>query len=324
MRTLRRPLCTALVAPLIVALVAGCSPSEDDRPDPAASRTAQEAASAAPDTGGPGGGVAPGESGDVPLDDRPFRLHVPAGYDAATAVPLLLLLHGYSSDSGEAEGYFRIVAASDERGFLVALPEGTADRRGRQFWDATDACCNFAGSPVDDSAYLAQVIDTVSAQYAVDPARVWVVGHSNGGFMAYRMACDHAELVTAVVSLAGAMTADAAACSPSRGVSVLQIHGTADQVIGFDGGANGPYGYPGAAESVAAWARLDGCTDQPETAGPLDLAVEPAGPETAVAAYTCGDGSRVELWTIDGGGHVPAPTDGFTPAVLDFLESTAA
>jgi pimeloyl-ACP methyl ester carboxylesterase len=81
---------------------------------------------------------------------------------------------------------------------------GQQDRRGHRFWSATDACCNLDGLAVDDVAYLRAVIRDVSARHAVDPRRVFIVGHSNGGFMAHRMACEASDLVAAVVSLAGA------------------------------------------------------------------------------------------------------------------------
>src|SRR5690606_30047136 len=138
--------------------------------------------------------------------------------------------------------------------------------------------------------------------------RVALVGHSNGGFMAYRAACDHADLVRLVVSVAGAMAADDAACAPERPVSVVQAHGTADPVVSFDGGNLADVGlpegaaYPSAADSVAAWARLDRCDDEPVAAGTLDLDVGLPGAETSVAAYSgCAGDVRVELWTIDGG-----------------------
>lgn len=72
------------------------------------------------------------------------------------------------------------------------------------FWNATNSCCDLFHSGVDDSAYIASIIADVKSTVAVDPKRIFVVGHSNGGFMAYRMACNHAGDIAAIVSLAGA------------------------------------------------------------------------------------------------------------------------
>jgi polyhydroxybutyrate depolymerase len=260
-------------------------------------------------------------TGDVELelDGRPFRLHVPS--TTPDKAPLVVLLHGYTSSAEEQENYFQLMAESDRRGFLYATPEGTTDQRGDRFWNATPACCDFYGTGVDDSAYLERLIDTVAAKHPVDPARVYFVGHSNGGFMALRMACDHADRVTAVVSLAGAATADPAACKPARPVSVLQIHGTSDRTVLYEGGpSNRPY--PSAEGTVALWRGLDGCAERADTsAPPIDLDSTLSGAETTVRAWHegCGGGTRAELWSIKDGGHIPALTETFATAVVDFL-----
>jgi polyhydroxybutyrate depolymerase len=262
-------------------------------------------------------------SPDVTLDvdGRPLHLHVPGGYDAAAKAPLVVLLHGYTSSGAEQEDYFQLTAESDRRGFLYATPDGTVDRENNRFWNATPACCDFYGTGVDDSRYLRRLLDTVAAKYPVDPARVYFVGHSNGGFMALRMACEHADRVTAVVSLAGAATADPAACRPVRPVSVLQIHGTSDRTIHYEG-ASSPRPYPSAKGTVDMWRALDGCADKPDTsAPPIDLESVLDGPETTVTAYHegCRAGTRAELWSMRDASHIPALTPAFATAVVDFL-----
>jgi polyhydroxybutyrate depolymerase len=255
------------------------------------------------------------------LDGRPFRLHVPAGYDEATEAPLVVLLHGYTSNGTEADDYFQLTGESDRRGFLYAVPEGTVNQEKHRFWNATPACCDFDRSGVDDSGYLRRLVDTVAGRYPVDPARVYFVGHSNGGFMALRMACDHADRVTAAVSLAGAATADAAQCKPKRPVSVLQIHGTSDRTILYEGGPS-TRPYPSAAGTVELWRDLNGCADRADTsAPPLDLESVLDGPETTVTSYHegCGAGTRAELWSIQDGSHAPALTERFGTSLVDFL-----
>ena len=230
----------------------------------------------------------------------------------------MVLLHGYTSSAAEQESYFKLGVEAQRRGFLYAMPDGTAESDGDRFWDATDACCNFQGDAVDDSAYLSALIEQVKGTYAVDERRVYLVGHSNGGYMAYRMACDHADQLTAVVSLAGATWRDPARCAPGRPVSVLQIHGTADEVVSFTGGAR----YPGATETVAAWRALDGCApSKPPRCRPWIWWPTSMAPETTVTAHAdgCRDGSRVELWTIQAGSHVPHLSESFAGAVVDFL-----
>ncbi len=269
----------------------------------------------------------PGPTVTINLGDRPFKLHVPRRYNRATKMPLVVLLHGYTSSAAMAEGYFKLTAESERRGFLYAMPDGTKDPRGNQFWNATEACCDFSRTGVDDSGYLLRLLDTVKSLYSVDPSRVYFIGHSNGGFMAYRMACEHATEITAIVSLAGAAANDPARCTPARPVSILQIHGTADRTILFEGGTNDGQPYPSAAATISLWRRLDGCADRATaSAPPVDLESELPGPETTVTTYLtdCRDGTRVELWSIPSGGHVPTLTANFTPAVIDFLLARAA
>jgi polyhydroxybutyrate depolymerase len=264
----------------------------------------------------------PGSTVTIDLDDRPFRLHLPRSYDAATKMPLIVLLHGYTSDAAEAESYFKLTAESDRRGFLYAMPDGTQDARGEQFWNATDACCDFYRSGVDDSGYLRRLFEAVTSSYPVDPGRIYVIGHSNGGFMAYRLACEHPSVIAAIVSFAGAAPHDPAQCTPDRPVNVLHIHGTADSTIRWDGGANAGRPYPSVAATLDLWRRLNGCAERAGTAAaPMDLDSALPGVETTVTTYqtNCRENTRVELWSIAGGEHVPAFTTGFAPAVIDFL-----
>lgn len=268
---------------------------------------------------------APGASADewvtVPLGDRPSQLYVPTSY--ASGGTLVVGLHGYTSRAEQLEAYLRIVAQARSRGFLYAAPEGTPDAGGRQFWNATDACCNFDGSDVDDSAYLSELIDTVRQTYGV--GRVVVIGHSNGGFMAYRMACEHADQISAIASLAGVEWSDASRCTPSAPVSILQIHGTADTSIRYAGGSvPGGAQYPGAEETVARWVARESCDTAAATGATMDLDGSADGPETTPTSYSCPAGVRVALWRMQDSPHVPALTDAFTPAVLDFLLAAPA
>ncbi|MGN9915271.1 alpha/beta hydrolase family esterase [Micromonospora palomenae] len=264
----------------------------------------------------------PGTTGAVDLDSRPFQLHVPVGYDPARKVPLVVLLHGYGSSGVQQERYFNLTPESDRRGFLYAIPDGTTDRDGMRFWNATEACCDAHRSGVDDVAYLERLLDTVEAAYSVDTARVYLVGHSNGGFMGYRMACERSMRVTAIVSLAGAADDDTSLCTPQRPVSVLQIHGTADATIKFGGGTRDGHRYPSVDTTLATWRRINSCSAEADTSAPrLDLEPRLRGAETGVTTYSvgCREATRVELWDIRGGGHLPTLNAIFAPAVTDFL-----
>lgn len=215
---------------------------------------------------------------------------------------------------------FRPVA--DSRGFLLVAPDGTMDPSGRRFWNATDACCDLVGTGVDDETYLVSIIESVKASYSVDPKRIYFVGHSNGGFMSYRMACRRADLVAGIANLAGAMFLDKTECSPSRPVTVLHIHGTNDGTINYNGGYTVGE-YPGALVSARHWVAANGCSPTgDELSERLDLVAdgELPGNDTVVTSWSgCGGGSAVQLWTIMNGKHTPNLADDFTAQVADFL-----
>ncbi|RYE89723.1 MAG: hypothetical protein EOO75_11345, partial [Myxococcales bacterium] len=219
------------------------------------------------------------------------------------------------------ESYLQLTPVAAQKGILYAHPAGTLNAQLQPFWNATDACCDFFKSQVDDVAYLSGLIDEIKGRYAVDPKRVFLVGHSNGGFMAHRMACERADLVTGIVSLAGATFADPGACQPGAPVSVVQVHGTSDETVLYGGGLFFGVSYPGAVTTASRWAALDGCTLGATTAATLDLDAALPGSETAVrrAGPACAAQSAVELWTIQGGVHSPAVSGTLAGAAVDFL-----
>ncbi|HUC32075.1 MAG TPA: alpha/beta fold hydrolase [Ilumatobacteraceae bacterium] len=271
-------------------------------------------------------GDEPSTSSSATVDPaRPFTLFTPSTYRDGSPMPLVILLHGLG-ETGLIEEYFwRLEPLAESRGFLYVHPNGSLHPAGDRFWNATDACCGF-GSTVDDVAYLMSIIDEVSATRDVDPDSVFVMGHSNGGFMSYRMACDAADRVAAIVSLAGATWNDPAKCDPSQPVSVLQIHGTADVAVTYDGARIDDGAYPGAVSTVATWAGYDGCDGTPVATGEtLDLEPALPGDETSVTTFDdCPTGVAVVLWTLDGGSHTPANRfdDGSRPMsdlVIDWL-----
>ncbi|MCY4507261.1 MAG: alpha/beta fold hydrolase, partial [Acidobacteria bacterium] len=203
-----------------------------------------------------GPGAASAQTVDAGRGELP--VHVPSGYDAAAPAPLIVLLHGYTSSGEGQDSYMQVSALKDAYGFIMVAPDGTREDGGNRprFWNASDACCNFRGSTVDDVAYLAGLIDAVKAEYAVDDKRVYLFGHSNGGFMSYRMAYEHPEAIAAIASLAGA---DQSLPAPAEPVHVLQIHGTADTAIPYESGSFRERELPGARESVESWAAHNGC-----------------------------------------------------------------
>ena len=256
------------------------------------------------------------------------------GTSKGSPAPLLVLLHGHGSDAAAVDDYFHLQPVLDERGVLYVVPNGTRDSAGDRFWNATDGCCDFYHSGVDDSGYLQDVIHQAQDRYSVDPRRIFVVGHSNGGFMAYRMACDHSDTVAAIVSVAGAMYDDARKCPAAQPVSVLQVHGSRDRCRPLPGRDDQRHQGAERQDDGARLGDLRRCALAPAGAGRLDVATDAdantppgssplPGAETRVLTFHqhCKAGSEVQLWTVEGAGHVPAFAAGFARDLVDFLLS---
>jgi polyhydroxybutyrate depolymerase len=211
---------------------------------------------------------------------------------------------------------------SDLYGFIMVAPDGTPSRANNNplFWNASSACCNFDALELDDSTYLANLIDEIKSGYRIDPKRVYIIGHSNGAFMAHRMAHDHSAGIAAIASLAGAdQTVERP--TPSDPVHVLQIHGDADEAIAYNGGEINGVAYPSAKQSAERWAERNGCATTGIDAGTLDLDRSVAGMESTVTRYTsgCKPGGSAELWTIGDGAHIPELSQHFTQLVVEWL-----
>lgn len=256
--------------------------------------------------------------------DRPVELRVPPDY-AGEDAPLILVLHGYGVNGAVQYAYTRFDNLVQREGVLVLAPDGTEDATGNLYWNAEHPGCDIgAGSArPDDIGYLIGLLDEVAAAYNVDPDRVFVFGHSNGGFMAHRLACEHADRIAAIISMAGAPAIEPADCAPAQPVSVLQIHGDADTTVLYGGGdqiIGAACAYPGAVETVSRWAGHNGCTGALTDSGErLDLELSLTGDETIVERFDGCAPAAAELWTIPGGGHIPTfPNDVYQP-MWEFL-----
>lgn len=222
---------------------------------------------------------------------RTYRLFVPASVDRAA--PLVLMLHdagGTAQTIAQATQFDRR-AATD--GFSVAYPESLSGT-----WNGGFCCGSAPAQGVDDVGFLERLLDELSVHPRIDPARVYVAGVSNGAVMAYRLACERAERIAGIASVAGAMTFEA--CRPAEAVSVLEIHGTADPVVPYNGGelpsfTNATRPVPSAQQLVERWAAFNSC--------PGDPATRREGPVTTTTWGHCRDGAVVRLLSIEGAGH---------------------
>jgi len=250
---------------------------------------------------------------------RTYVLHLPPGPPAG----LVLNLHGAGMNGGQQAALTDYNSVADRYGFVVAYPDGIdstwADGRGASLPDRQG---------VDDVGFLSTMINQLSRAYGIPPGRVFVTGMSAGGFMANRLACERADLVTAIAPVSGTL-GSGFPCAPSRPVSVMAVHGTADPVVPFDGGAMNGRG--GASDIVSApalaerWRAIDGCP------GPLVADAAGSGEVQQMTAAGCAGNTEVTLVRINGGGHtwpagrfaLPVDVVGPTSFAIDASAATA-
>jgi polyhydroxybutyrate depolymerase len=164
---------------------------------------------------------------------RSYQVYVPAAYTPGSPVPVVLNLHGYGSNNTQQMSYGTFSAIADTANFLVLAPQGSADGGGTAHWNAN------WGTGVDDIGFINALLDTISNNYSVNQDRVYSTGMSNGGFMSLTLAGQLDSRIAAVASVTGTMSIlQIPANTVTRPVPVMQIHGTNDPTVAYNGDAN--------------------------------------------------------------------------------------
>ncbi len=245
--------------------------------------------------------------------NRPVTVHLPN--QISGPAPLLILLHSASTSGSHLEKYMGIAPLAKKAGVIYTAPDGTLNSVGKRFWNASKSCCNRFKQEVDDVAYINSLIDEISAKQPVDPKRIYLIGHSNGAFMSFTFACK-TNKVAAIVAIAGAMD-DAADCTPSTPLSLLNIHGTADKTIKVAGGVMNDFAYTSAKTTVKKIADASRCVDPVKVKKDFEPTIK--GQETTIFDYTCGTPTQLQYWEIKEGAHRPNLPSDFAQQVMEFL-----
>jgi len=167
--------------------------------------------------------------------NRSYQIYVPATYSVTEPIPLVFNLHGGAST---ATGYLNSIGdmrpIADTANFIIIYPQATTDSSGNPTWHLGGE--NSKSTSVDDVGFVSHIIDEVSSIYSVDLERVYVTGFSNGGYLAYEIACLLSNRIAGIGSVAGHMFIDTYNyCDPSHPTPVINIHGTEDFYDGIAG-----------------------------------------------------------------------------------------
>jgi poly(3-hydroxybutyrate) depolymerase len=247
----------------------------------------------------PAAALEPGDYTDRTLQwagvARTYDLHVPPGYDGETPIPLVLDLHGLSSNGAAQQGISGMRFLADPEGFVIVWPNGLDSS-----WNGGWCCGDAAGNEVDDVGFLRALAEQLAQELAIDRRRIYVTGLSNGGIMTQRLACEAADVFAAAAPVAfpiGLIPIES--CDPVRPMPVLTFQGPHDVLVPYEGG--GPF--PSAAASWAHWRAQGECGD-----GEPEIAETTGGSDCKIDTSCAGD-AEVGLCTVNSmetivGGHI--------------------
>lgn len=162
--------------------------------------------------------------------DRVYFYYVPTDYTASQSLPLLVVLHGLTQTGGGVMDITNFNAIAEQEKFIVVYPSGLNNA-----WNAN---MNVSVSSADDKGFLEQLIAYFEQNFNTNPTKKYLCGFSNGAFMSHKMACESTLCFAGIASVSGTMSDTVYSnCNPSNLTSVLHIHGTADAVVPYNGGA---------------------------------------------------------------------------------------
>jgi polyhydroxybutyrate depolymerase len=233
---------------------------------------------------------------------RWLLLHIPAHYRSTLGYPLILSFHGHGSNAEAQERLSGFSQLADQAGFIVAYPQGVRGADGKAGWNTGP--WNYPHS--NDLAFTAAALSSIQGQLCVNLRRIYATGFSNGGGMTMVLACTMAATFAAIAIVSGGIHPVAGGCHPVRAVSLLEIHGTADQIVTYNGNALNDH-EPPVQQTLSTWAELDGCTHQPVISSPLvQVLIE--------RWQDCRDGTAVLHYRLAGGVHT-WPRSGIAPRI---------
>jgi polyhydroxybutyrate depolymerase len=236
--------------------------------------------------------------------ERTYLVHAPPKFDGAKPAPVVLIFHGGASNAEQMVRFCGLNDKADEAGFIAIYPNGTGRLAHALTWNGGNCCGYAAANNIDDVAFVRAILDDLQSSIKIDAKRVYATGMSNGAIFCYRLASELSDRIAAIAPVSGTMGAEA--CHPTRPVSVMHFHGTADEFLPI-GGGRGTKSLSGTdfisvEHSIRAWIKADGCPEEPAITNLPDK--EHDGTTATRKTFGSGkDGAEVVLFVIEGGGH---------------------
>ncbi len=224
--------------------------------------------------------------------ERSFLLHLPSDYVDGDVIPLVFNFHGFGSNAVQQEFYSGMNLTSDEEYFAVCYPEGI-DNAWNVGWSIN--------SDSDDVSFVEAMIDQLSDDFNIDQSKIYSCGMSNGGFFSYRLACELTDRIAAIASVTGAMLpASINSCEPSRKIPVMQIHGTDDATVFYNGT---PFISAPIEDVVGFWVDENSCAAMGDTTFIDDINPNDGSTAIRIDYDDCEDDVAVAFYKIQDGAH---------------------
>jgi polyhydroxybutyrate depolymerase len=250
---------------------------------------------------------------------RTYLVHVPTGYTPDIPLPLVVVIHGAFDTAQGMERVSGFSLLADREGFIVLYPNGMGILGFLQHWNAGHCCGKAADDQVDDVGFVAATIEDVCSRLRVDRDRIYMVGFSNGGMLAYRFAAERGDLLAAVAPMAASIGGRPSQDLPEwripepvQPVSMIPMHGLLDDDVPYEGGISrhrgGTRTYWSVEQSVEFWVAANGCKSPPVIQNLYD------GKVVLKDWKNCTNKTEVSLHLINGWGHV-WPGSSFTAAL---------
>lgn len=234
---------------------------------------------------------------------RRYLVHAPASYDKSKPTPVVMVFHGGGSNPEGIMKQSQMNKKSDSAGFIAVYPAGTGPKLlGKTVgtWNA-GRCCGYAkDNKIDDVGFVEAVLDDLGTKFNIDNKRIYSTGHSNGALFSYRLACELSDRIAAIAPNSAQDSLDN--CMPSRKVSVMHFHGTADPSAFYNGGHCGGrtkdegWDCSSVEDYIKKWSQINGCENRTKV-------IYQNGNATCISYEGCDEGSEVILCSITGAGH---------------------
>lgn len=226
---------------------------------------------------------------------RKYVLNLPPGYYDAAGFSLVIAMHGGGGSASQFESTSKLTEKANASGFIVVYPEGTGVIN---TWNAGTCCGASASNNINDVKFISMLIDKLVTTYKINPKKVYATGHSNGGMMSYRLAC---ELSTKIAAIApnGSTMVVTQPCNPARSVPVLHMHSKLDQHVVYTGGyGNGVSGvYCPPLDSVLnVWSLKNSCSTQAQV-------IVSNNNYTHKRWLNCSNNATIDYYLTNDGGH---------------------